>query len=758
MTDLERIDYLDKTFDLNLQKKAEIKDSNDVRSGNYYAINKHDKVVALAFYKVTTDTVYQHVNEFSALQFFKSTSSKLEDISFLQGLTGLTSLDLRDNQIKSIPKGMSEWKVNLSLVDDAIKIYLGNEKGIFVANNPLEDPPIEIIKQGKEAIRNYFAEREENEEYMAEVKLLIVGEERAGKTSLAKTLTIPGYVLEDEHSTEGIDIHKWVIPNEEITSHLAKASTGKSQSDSMAPSQGYGQEDGSPQNNLAKGESENGELGGRKPSQGRAFSKDLRLNIWDFGGQEIYHATHQFFLTKRSIYLFLTEARKEAKHDDLYYWLNIIGLLGGDSPVIVVLNKCDQPTQDLPISDYQRSFSRIVDYHKISCAKTYESTVDNLRQTIKRVVCGLDHLGTPLPKTWVDIRQRLEDERAAGHAYINHDDFLAICAEYKMDEKRANFLSAYLHDIGVCLHFQDDLELCDTVFLDHEWVTDGVYDVLDAQAIIDRHGQFTDRDLRTIWQDARYKGKRRELLALMKKFELIYPLSPQTYLAPALLPREMPADFQNLIDLENLSGQNQTLRFEFRYDFMPKGILSRLIVKLHPYIYQRTHWRYGVLFEYESTRAFVRERYFDKRLSVTLLGPNKKGLLDIIRKNVGEIHASYHGLKFNEMIPCNCEECRASAEPFFYKYKDLLRFKYEKGKRTKECGKSGDAVNINRLISDVFSTTGREEEALYRLMLDKEMHLKRAKIANADAATGFQLRQQIKEAEAERRKLEDEMD
>lgn len=31
------------------------------------------------------------------------------------------------------------------------------------------------------------------------------------------------------------------------------------------------------------------------------FGKEFKLNIWDFGGQVIYHATHQFFLTKRSL-------------------------------------------------------------------------------------------------------------------------------------------------------------------------------------------------------------------------------------------------------------------------------------------------------------------------------------------------------------------------------------------------------------------------------------------------------------------------
>ena len=33
----------------------------------------------------------------------------------------------------------------------------------------------------------------------------------------------------------------------------------------------------------------------------RSSYGDVRLNIWDFGGQEIMHATHQFFLTERSL-------------------------------------------------------------------------------------------------------------------------------------------------------------------------------------------------------------------------------------------------------------------------------------------------------------------------------------------------------------------------------------------------------------------------------------------------------------------------
>lgn len=55
------------------------------------------------------------------------------------------------------------------------------------------------------------------------------------------------------------------------------------------------------------------------------------------------HATHQFFLTKRSLYLLVLDARSSEEQNRLEYWLKIIGSFGGESPVIVVGNKLDLP-------------------------------------------------------------------------------------------------------------------------------------------------------------------------------------------------------------------------------------------------------------------------------------------------------------------------------------------------------------------------------------------------------------------------------
>ena len=72
---------------------------------------------------------------------------------------------------------------------------------------------------------------------------------------------------------------------------------------------------------------------------------DFRVNIWDFGGQEIYHQTHQFFLTKRSLYALVTDSRKEQPQLD--YWLHIVELLSNNSPLLIIKNEKDNRPVDL---------------------------------------------------------------------------------------------------------------------------------------------------------------------------------------------------------------------------------------------------------------------------------------------------------------------------------------------------------------------------------------------------------------------------
>ncbi len=605
-------------------------------------------------------------------------------------LQKLQLLDLRNNQIVGLPTGFgelteleyldlgkNELRVLLNEVANLHKLELLDLSAnrlrsivpeiaqieslqyLYLKDNPIETPPLEIANRGIISIRNYFKAlaKAEEKDFLYEMKLLLVGEGRVGKTSLSKSLTMKDYELEDEQSTEGIDVKAWMIPKQEL-----------------------------------------------------GLQKDFRLNIWDFGGQEIYHATHQFFLTKRAIYLLVTEPRKEDKHEDFYYWLNIISLLGGDSPVLMILNKCDQPTKELPIKEYRRHFQNIIGLERISCKPDYRDTIEALKTRIKEMLQNrqlLPHIGTPLPKVWVDIRKKLETLKQEGSNYIDYEDYLDMCKKHHLNDISALFISEFFHDLGVILHFKDDEELRNRIFLNHDWVTKAVYNVLDNQHIKDNHGHFTDNDLSHIWRDEEYWENKQELLSLMKnhKFELCFQLRPGHYLAPQLLNvDEVPYEWRTHMN---------NFHFEYRYPFMPKGMLTRLIVKLHPFIYEGMNWRYGVLLNYKDTRALVREQYFGRKIHIMLEGSFKKEMLRMIRQTIEEIHADVNNLTVSEWISCNCPECADSKEPHFFEFSELQMY-HEQRERYIKCSHNYiKNVEVEGLIHQVVKTERKNKLSRY---------------------------------------------
>lgn len=580
--------------------------------------------------------------------------NKIKEIpSDISKIKNLARLDLENNLVEKVNENISQLRklnyLNLNnnrLSEISEKIAnMDGLKSLLLENNPFEMLPPEIVSRGIDSIRNFFSELKE-QDFIYEVKLLIVGEGRVGKTCLSRALVNDNYSLENEDSTEGINIHSWVVPYEKIKKINSK------------------------------------------------IERDFQINIWDFGGQEIYHSTHQFFLTKRSLYLLVTESRKEDSHDDFFYWLNIIKLLGDKSPVIMVLNKCDQPTKELPIKEYKHAFNNIVDFNKISLKLECKESFCQFKENLIKFATELPHIGTPLPKVWVDIRRDLENLKISGKNYITKSEYLEICKKHYRKEDSALFLSEFFHDLGVILHFQNDVELRDLVILNHEWITSGVYKILDDRQVISQKGRFTHDDIIRIWSDDDYKDKIRELISLMKntKFDLCFELSNGEYLVPRLLPVDE-------VDHNWVSKPDNT-KFEFSYKFMPKGILTRLIVKMNSDIVDEKYWRYGVILEYDETKAIIKEKYFENKITIELEGKNKREFLYLIRKTINEIHKDFNNLEFSEMVPCNCSTCSTIDNPHFYDFNLLKRYEQNEIPRIR-CDKSLVEVTVFSLTNDI---------------------------------------------------------
>ena len=297
-------------------------------------------------------------------------------------------------------------------------------------------------------------------------------------------------------------------------------------------------------------------------------------------------------------------------------------------------------------------------------------------------------------------REALESDT---HNYISLDQYLELCKQSGFTETKDSLqLSGYLNDIGVILHFQDEPLLKKTVILKPKWGTDAVYQVLDEPKVIENKGRFNRVDLEAIWDEPEYENMRDELLQLMMKFKLCYeiPGEKNTYIAPQLLSGKQ---------LEYPWNGNENLYLQYKYEFMPKGILLQFIVAMSDAIWDQTVWKSGVVLESGGARAEVIEYYGKRQIHVRVSGSNKKGLMTIVIHELDKIHKAYKQLKYDKMIPCNCEKCKAAETPHFYTLERLLKRLENKRDRV-ECEISYKEVSIRGLIDDVMERIPEQEE------------------------------------------------
>jgi Leucine-rich repeat (LRR) protein len=574
--------------------------------------------------------------------------NSIENIDAIENLEIIESINLDNNNIKDLEIILPLLKKGLSI--NYYKNYIGN---ITILDNPISLPPKEIVYRGEKDILEFYEDIEkQGSAFLYEAKLLILGESGAGKTTLSRKIIKDNAKMpDDSESTKGIDIERYFFKTLE--------------------------------------------------------NIKFRINIWDFGGQEIYHATHQFFLTQRSLYLLVCDSRKE--DTDFNYWLQVVELLGGKSPLMIIQNEKFGRKVDIDIRGLKQRFEFINESYSIDL-KDDTNKLQYLKDDIKTQIQKLQHIGQELPKQWVEIRKNLEII-AKDHNYIEYNYYKNICIKNKIYEKdKILRLSRYLHDLGVFLHFQDDPILKHYIFINNEWITNAVYRVLDDTKIqFENKGHFSKNYLKTIWTKFNYSEISDEIIQLMKNFELCYeiPEKQNEYIAPQLLPKEQPE-----LNINEFDG----IQLKYDYEFLPKGLISRLIVRLHKYIDSLEFvWRYGMVITKNQSRSLIIETYGKRTIHIRMMGKYQVEFLTIIQEELDTLNKQYNEIRFNKLIPCFCNECKNKKDPYYFIHAELLR-RTEKGKFDVECEYSYEKIKVNELLNR-FTYSKSSKDSPFKLFI-----------------------------------------
>lgn len=524
---------------------------------------------------------------------------------------------------------------------------------LHIADTPLSKTiPPEILNQSGKEIVQYVLRQQSNipKQYFNESKMVIVGQGHVGKTCILNRLIHNAY--SEDPSTEGIDISAWYF--------------------------------------ISKGQ-------------------EYKLNVWDFGGQEIYHSTHQFFLTARSLYVLVWDALAEEEYGRIDYWLKTIQSFADDSPIIVAVNKCDKGVgriRKIDEDDYRTRFPQIKAIFYVSCKDNIK--IGALRNYIRAQAIQLPLMRTTWISSWMAVRQKLE-QLSDQKNFIQYHEYLELCASENVGEEEALSLAKYLHDLGIVLYYYDDSLLKNLVILSSEWGTDAVYKILDEQERVlkGRNGILYWRDLPKIWKDkVRYPPSLYPyLLSLMGKFQLAFRIDyadpNPTYLVAELLDNRT-------IDLKWKFEFGKVLRFRYEYDFLPAGVMTRFIVAINAYLETidgvKQCWRKGAYLRHRTAYALVRlyDSITERYIQIDVGGEqprDQQELLTNIRLVFDEMNSQFSQIKITKRIPCVCrEDCH-----FLFDYETLLRAE-RMGKKTIMCHTSLKDVFIRKLLDGVDTT------------------------------------------------------
>jgi internalin A len=355
------------------------------------------------------------------------------------------------------------------------------------------------------------------------------------------------------------------------------------------------------------------------------FPEPVRLNLWDFGGQDIYHGSHALFLQAQALFLILWAPELEQsgsyeesgvllRHRPLSYWLDYLRTFAGtDASVLIVQSQCDMARDRAPHPP-----AKVDDFCSLRWIEVSAKTglrLNLVKAALEEAVRDCFERRPPPPigagrvKVRDELRQMLEEDQKhepaqRQHRLLERAEFDRICNEVGgVSDKNA--LLDFLHHNGV-VFYRPGL-FGDRIILDQNWALEAVYSIFDRKKILPLlrgHGHFSRADLeRLIWSDYTTE-EQKVFLGMMESCGICFKVRELSddeweYIAPELLPEWSEA--QKSLLTGRIPKGHPTAEVEARYAFLHEGVLRGYLSKIGRQAGDAAiYWKYGC-WSYEET-------------------------------------------------------------------------------------------------------------------------------------------------------------
>ena len=471
----------------------------------------------------------------------------------LRHIGSLRRLDLHFMKLQDLPDWLPEIAEGFSLLPS---LAVGKKKAIVYLEDTTVDniPDMSIFDQPYDVVCKWFEERRLGRaQTLNEIKVVFLGDGEAGKShTIARLMNDGGDPVHyTDQSTPGI-----VIKHKPYT------------------------------------------LDGR----------DFRVHYWDFGGQEIMHSMHRIFLTSRTMYVVLLNARDDTQGDRAQYWLHNIQSFAPGAPVLLVLNKIDQnPKASVDERALRSRYPSLTQIVRLS-ARDFDQERFNREFTdiLLSEIAKTGYLDAQWPSSWIQVKGRLEN--MATH-FILGDEYRRICRECQLDTVEMSMLK-WFNDLGVsfCFCDEEDYELEDHVILRPDWITNGLYIILFNRLEHARNGLIPHKSIYRLLKSAQGNPEIRctlpnasynnsdihYVLGVMRKFALSFTDGKNNEFIPMLCQQE------STVDIADFEKDTETLEFSMEFEYLPENLLHRLMVERHEELDMKNAWRRGAKFSIEK--------------------------------------------------------------------------------------------------------------------------------------------------------------
>ncbi|XP_053385683.1 uncharacterized protein LOC123537873 [Mercenaria mercenaria] len=364
------------------------------------------------------------------------------------------------------------------------------------------------------------------------------------------------------------------------------------------------------------------------------------VSVWDFAGQYVFYATHQVFLSRRAVYLLVTDISKHAEDivqdDDCFldskganhwkisefvdFWLNSIHEFCSSTeseglPVLLVgtfADKLNQETKQETIDEFFYTLRRSLMHKETSCHLAEEdfaldnsivdSNIEMLKDHIFNTAAKQPYWGELIPAKWITLENIIVSLKDQGLKVLHkgklHDLNTTLPVPIETEEELDLFLRFH-HESGNILYYSDD-NLNDSIVLDPQWLIDAFKSLITAKMfccrkpkIFEKWIQFDQSAILTrelveaIWEkeeNSVFHEHIELLLDYLEKLGFIAKPPQQIdvtevtdyFFAPCVLKTSPPEDLLACNDCENRRSTSK-LCFTTRSGFLPTAVFNKLL-------------------------------------------------------------------------------------------------------------------------------------------------------------------------------------